>query len=419
MWKVLVRNCSKTKRSKTLFDKNRSDVVLSVLGHLNNSKRQKMKKVWIVMGILLVIVVLSTLFVLIQRAERPEGVRIGVILPLTGSLAKYGEWSKTAMEIARDEINTAGGIGGREITLILEDSRSEPREAVSAFRKLVAIHKVPVIVGLIGSSEVLACAPVANETKTVLFSTVGASPKITEAGDYVFRERISGTLEVVEIARLAYDKLGLRHMAVLYINTDYGLSYKDIFVQKFQELGGNVHLTEGFDQGETDFRTQLTKLKEIKQLDGIYLPTHITEGANILKQAKEIGLKTQFLASNAIEGPELIKIAGDAAEGVIYTAPWYDPNSPEAHVRKFDDEFFKRTRMRSEMFGAHAYDTLKITSLVIEKGGYNAESIKNELYHIRNYQGVSGVTTFDNNGDVIKPIAIKKLYKGKFVFSKD
>jgi branched-chain amino acid transport system substrate-binding protein len=364
--------------------------------------------------ILFLTIVINVL--LISCFKKTQDIKIGVILPLTGSLSKYGEWSQTAMEIAKDEINTSGGIDGKKIELIIEDSKSDPKEAVASFRKLVNIHKVPVIVGLIGSSEVLASAPVANETKTVLFSTMGASPEITEAGDYVFRERVSGTLEVVEIAKIAYNKLGLRHMAVLYINTDYGISYKDIFVQKFQELGGEIQLVESFDQGETDFRTFLSKLKGINHLDGVYLPTHITEGANILKQAKEIGLKTQFLASNAIEGPELIQIARDAAEGVIYTAPSYDPNSSDAHIRKFDDEFFKRTGLHSEMFGAHAYDALKIIAMVIEKAGYNANSIKNELYRVKNYIGVSGVTTIDVNGDVIKPIAIKKVENGKFVF---
>ena len=375
------------------------------------------RNIWIAIGIA-VIVALAIVFIVTQTKREQENIKIGAILPLTGSLAKYGEWSKIAMEIARDEINATGGINGKKLKLLIEDSRSEPKDAVAVFRKLVNIHKVPIIVGLIGSSEVLSCAPVANETKTVLFSTVGASPKITNAGDYVFRERISGTLEVEKIAKVAYNKLDLRNMAVLFINTDYGLSFKDIFVQKFQKLGGKIHLAEGFDQGETDFRTHLTKLKDIKELDGVYLPTHITEGANILKQAKEIGLKIQFLASNAIEGPELIQIAGHATEGVIYTAPWYNPNSPEAHIRRFDDEFFKRSGTHSEMFGAHAYDALKIAAFVIEKAGfnYNAESIKNGLYQVKNYPGVSGVTTFDKNGDVVKPIAIKKVENGKFVF---
>ncbi len=349
------------------------------------------------------------------KKEEKE-IKIGVILPLTGSLSKYGEWSQTAIEIARDEINSQGGIKNRKIQLLIEDSRSDPKEAVAAFTKLVNVNKVPIIIGFIGSSEALACAPIANQTKTVLFSTVAASPDLTNAGDYVFRERVSGTMEVKEIAKFAYDKLNLRNMAVLAINTDYGISYKNIFVETFENLSGKIHLTENFDQGETDFRTHLTKLKRIKKLDGVYLPTHITEGANILKQAKEIGLRTQFLASNAIEGPELFQIAGDAAEGLIITAPWYDPNSPESNIRKFDEEFYKRRGMHSEMFGAHAYDTLKITALVIQTNGYFAESIKNGLYNVKNYIGVSGITTFDNNGDVIKPIAIKKAEKGKFIF---
>ncbi|RLC61879.1 MAG: branched-chain amino acid ABC transporter substrate-binding protein, partial [Chloroflexi bacterium] len=119
------------------------------------------------------------------------------------------------------------------------------------------------------------------------------------------------------------------------------------------------------------------------------------------------------------EGPELIQIAGQAAEGLVYTAPWYDPTSPDPQVRRFDQEYMKRTGNHSEMFGAHAYDTLRITALVMDRAGYDSEAIKDALYQVKDYQGVSGTSTFDMNGDVIKPIAVKKVLQGKFVFVVD
>jgi branched-chain amino acid transport system substrate-binding protein len=347
---------------------------------------------------------------------RTEPIAIGVDLGLTGSLAKYGEWALTAMQIAADEVNRSGGIHGRRIKLLVEDSQSEPKGAVSAFRKLVDVERVPVVVGLIGSSEALACAPLANRTRTVLFSTGAASPEISMAGPFVFRNRVSGELEVRKLAEVARRGLHLSRVAILYINTDYGKSYADLFTKRFTALGGKVLLAESFQQGQTDFRTVLLKIRAAPRLDAVYLPTHITEGANILKQARELGLSVQFLASNAIEGPELIKIAGRAADGVIYTAPLYDAGSQSSAVERFDQEFKKRSGMHSEMFGAHAYDAIKILASVMRKADGNAIAVRNGLLRVKNYVGVSGVTTFDANGDVLKPIATKQVKGGRFVF---
>ena len=342
---------------------------------------------------------------------KPEGgtgsntIRIGAVLPLTGSLAPYGKWSQNAIELATDDLRRAG----QAIEVIVEDSRSSPKDAVSAFNKLQSVNKVPVIIGFIGSSEALACAPIANETRTVLFSSAAASPDLSKAGDYVFRNRVSGSLEVEALGRYARNQLKLKNVAVIFINTDYGKSYESVFREEFTRGGGTIALAEGFDQGTTDFRSQIEKLLRQPGLDGVYLPVHTKEGATFLKQAKELGLKVQFLASNAIISPDLFTIAGNAAENLVYSEQAYDSGSSNEATRKFDEAYSKRFGAHSEMFAANAYDAVRIVALAIKKGGYSADEIKQELYKIRDYPGASGQTTFDSNGDVQKPIAIKQI----------
>jgi branched-chain amino acid transport system substrate-binding protein len=342
-------------------------------------------------------------------------IRIGAVVPLTGSLAPYGEWTQNGLELARDGLNRTRGTSGQRIELLIEDSISSPKDAVSAFRKLITVDRVPVVIGFIGSSEALACAPIANETKTVLFSSGAASPDLTAAGDYVFRNRVSGTLEVNDLARYARQKLGIKTVAIVFINTDYGKSYQQLFAQEFLRLGGKVLHMDGFDQGETDFRSQIAKLKRIAGLQAVYLPVHTKEGASFLKQSREMGLKLQFLASNAIVSPDLFTIAGDAAQGLIYSEPAYDPQAMDEPTRLFEELYARRFGVHSEMFAANAYDALRIVVLAIDRGGYNSEGIKSQLYKVKDFQGVSGNTTLDKNGDVRKPIAIRQVRGRDFI----
>jgi branched-chain amino acid transport system substrate-binding protein len=345
-----------------------------------------------------------------ERAKRP--VNIGVDLELSGPLAQYGKWSKQAMEIALDDVNAAGGIRGRRVELLIEDNQSTPNGAVAAFNKLVTVHKVPVIIGFIGSSQAMACAPIAERTKTVLFSTAAATPALTQAGDYVFRCRVNGVLEVSEMARFAYRELGIRTLGIIHVNTDYGTSYRDILVREFERLGGKVVDVEAYNQGATDVRSQLAKLNNAHP-QAVYMVGHITECGYVLKQARELGVHTRWLSANAIEGPQVVQIAGRAANGVIYSAPRYDPSDRQA--RHFDQEYYRRFGEHSEMFGAHAYDAVMLAAKAIQEGGYTADGIRAALHRVRDYAGVSGETTFDRNGDVVKPIWFKTIRNGRFV----
>lgn len=163
--------------------------------------------------------------------------------------------------------------------------------------------------------------------KVVLFSAGATSHLITRAGDYIFRNRLSGDAEVKAMADFAINKLNIKKIAVLYVNTDYGVGNKDIFMKEYKTKGGNVLFSEGFEQGETDFRSHLTKIKRAR-VEAVYI-IGVGENGYILKQAKEMGLKVQFLSTVGIEGPDVWKIAGESANGVIYMVQNFDPESSQ------------------------------------------------------------------------------------------
>lgn len=341
-------------------------------------------------------------------------INVGVISSLTGTVAPYGTRALEGIQLATDEINQSGGINGYKINLLIEDDKSSSSDAVSAFNKLADMDKVPVIIGPVGSSQAMACAPIANEKRIVEFSPAAATPLYTNTGDYTFRNRASATLEVEVMADIAYSNLGLRRIAILYINNDVGVGFYPVFKTKFESEGGTIVGMESFEQGSTDMRSQLVKIRSLNP-DGIYLLGHVTESGYVLKQAKELGIRSRFIGHLALEGPDLFKIAGDAANGVIYTATGYDPNSIDPKVREFENRYKSKFNKDGEVFAATAYDAVYILKKAIEDGGYTADGIKNSLYKIRDFPGITGLTTFDKNGDVMKPVSVKIVEDQKFM----
>ncbi len=371
-----------------------------------------MKKLWIGIGIAGV-VALAIMLTLTRTKEELKEIKVGAICPLTGDAAVYGQWFKNGIDLALEEINSQGGIKNRKLIVIYEDSRADPKEGISAVQKLITVHNVSAIIGAMASSVTLAIAPIAEKNKVVLLSPASSAPKITYAGDYVFRNWSSDVFEGKIMVDFAYEKLDIKRVAVLYINNEYGVGIKDVFETYFRKRGGMVVNSESYEQGATDFRTQLTKIKS-KQPEAIYLPTMAKEAGQILRQAQEIGVQAQFLSIMGVEAPIVLKVAGKAAEGVIYSYPGFDPESPSEIVQRFQAKYMAKYGEKAEAFAAHSYDALKIIASAIEKADCNADGIKNVLYEIKDFPGVTGQTTFDENGDVIKPVMIKVIKDGKF-----
>jgi branched-chain amino acid transport system substrate-binding protein len=364
-----------------------------------------MRKLWIGIGI---IVVLGLIIVamLAQEEEMLDEIKIGVLTSLTGQSGRYGESALNGIQIAVEEINNAGGIESKQIRLIIEDDGSDTTRAVTAFKKLAELGDVPIIIGPISSSASMSCSPAANELKVVLFSPSAATPAFTSPDDYTFRNRVSAEFEIQE--------LGLRNTGILYVNNDYGLGNKLYFESAFQELGGKILISETFDEGATDLRTQLSKIKD-KAIDGIFIVGQGSEGGYALRQARELGVRTQFLSTITIQRTDVLDTARGAANGVIYALPTYDPQVFK-EAEAFENKYKQRYERTSDLFSGNGYDAVHIVAEAIKLGEYSADGIKNALFTIKDFPGVTGNTSFDENGDVLKPVSIKKIQDGHFVY---
>jgi branched-chain amino acid transport system substrate-binding protein len=370
-----------------------------------------MKRKWIAI-VVIIIAALVIMLVVMQTEQRQGEIKVGAILTLSGDAAGYGQSAKDAIELGIKEINDGNSLAGLNISLIYEDDQLDPKTGVSAFRKLVEVNRVSAVIGPLTSSVALAIAPVANEKKIVLLSPSASSPSITEAGDYIFRNVASDEFESRVMAQYAYDSLKLRKIGIIHINNDFGVGYRDFFTKYFRDKGGEISATEVYEQGSSDFRTQLTKLKA-SSAEAIYVIGY-KEMGKVLRQAQELGIDAQFLSYSAIEDPDIISQAGNSADGVIYSRQSFDPNDPAGIVRKFSTSFRKVYNRSPDAYAALSYDSIMIMANAIANGGPTSEGIKRALYDTQDFPGVTGKTSFDTNGDVTKSISIKQIQNGTF-----
>lgn len=372
-----------------------------------------MNKIIKIIGGIVIIIIITVLVVVFSEQEKEkETINIGVILPLTGKVAKWGQWAKNGIDLAVEEINSLRNYP-YHLNVVYEDNLSTSKDGISAFQKLVYSHNPSIIVGPITSQITLSVAPVAEENKVVLLSPGASADAIRYAGDYIFRLRETSMVHGHAMADYV-DKLGTEKVGVLYVNAENGVGYAEAFKQRFEELGGIIDFYEAFNEEDTDFRTHLVKVKN-KNIEVLYVPGLASEIGQILKQAKELDLGIQFLSSTGAENPKLIEIAGDAAEDLVYTYPAFDPDSSDLNVQKFVTKYSEKYGDKPEATGANSYDSIKILAEIFKKYGFESDQIKQGLYNTKDYEGVSGTLSFDEYGDVIKSVMLKTVKNGEFV----
>ncbi|MRR17344.1 MAG: hypothetical protein EG826_12900 [Deltaproteobacteria bacterium] len=329
----------------------------------------------------------------IPVARADESIRIGAALALSGSLAVYGEGLKKCIDLAVLEINDRGGIKGQKIEIVYEDNKSTPEDSVRAVRKLITVDKVPVIFGPAGSGSFMAAAPVAQENKVVLLSAQGAAVGLTGAGDYIFRVFPSDTLQGPRLAKLTFG-MGFKKVPVMYVNNEWGRGLKDAFVNAYKKMGGTVTDSIACDEKKADYHAELLRAGKGSPPAIVNL-TYITEGAVQFKQAQASCIKTQWLCGSAARAPQMVELAGAAAEGVMGTYPAVLRNTKP--YRAFAEAYKKKYGAdKIPIFGEYNYDMVYLTVRAIEKGGYTAGGIRRALPGAAlGYRGVTGDKTFD------------------------
>jgi len=333
--------------------------------------------------------------------NKKNEITIGAILPLTGDAAQWGIPPQKAALLAVEEINANGGINGKKIKLVIEDSQCDPSKGVAGINKLLSINKPIAIVGAVCSSVTLAIAPIAEKNKIVLISPASTNPQITNAGDYIFRVIPSDELRGKVFAEYVYSQ-SLKNGAILYINNDGGKGNEETFKKYFELNGGKISIDESYMPQAQSVKTQLTKIREVNS-EFLMVVSYPNDAVMVLKDISEIKFnKPLFFQTEALDDPTVLKNAGETAENVVFITYAEADNGVS---KNFKLAYKSKYNTEPELFAAEAYDAIYLISKAIKEG----IDIKEYLYSIKNYSGASGTLTFDINGDVIKPLAIKQV----------
>ena len=339
-------------------------------------------------------------------------VKIGGVLPLTGVSNSYGQFNREGIDLALEQVNSAGGINGKPLEVIYEDSQSRQNTAVTALQKIIEMNNVPMVLVGASSPETLAQAPIAEEKQTVLLALGSAAEKIRYSGDYIFRLKVSVDEEIRTLMQFVRENLKAQSIYILYVENDYGESVREFSEKNFIEMNGTIKGQEGFIIDELDYRTYLIKLKNANP-DVIVLAGWPRNLGQIMKQAKELGINANFVAPGGAISPEIIEIAKNSSNGLIYTTE-FDLDSKRITVQDFRMKYKIKYNKEPELFSAMGYDAIYILADIL-KICKDSDCIKKKLYQVSEFEGVSGIITFDKYGDVSKPLIFMEIRNETFI----
>ncbi len=377
-----------------------------------------MKNKYMLIIIALVLIAIVVYYFLI-RGHTNDDLRteflIGCSTPLTGDGANYGRSVKEGVDLAVEQINQTHFLE-KPLRIVYADDKMSPKDGVNAVNKLITVDKVPLIIGPFGSSIVLATAPIAEKSKTILISASATADDIKNAGDYIFRITPKNSKQGSDIAEFCINILNSKKAAILFQNNDYGITLKDAFEKKYTSLGGSITGQQGVILNTIDLKTQLLKIKQGNP-DVVFFPLHYQESGRMLKQAKEIGLNAYFISADGAMTEDMLNIAGTAAEGTFYSTLALGFGEADTKIEDFNREFNSKYHKAPDIYNAYYYEVTWLVANAIKTVGYNTDRIRDYFYSLKEdncFNGITGKTCFDEFGEVNKPFYIYKVVNGNY-----
>lgn len=347
-----------------------------------------------------------------------DTIKVGVYGDLTGQTSSFGQSTINGIRLAVDEINAAGGVNGKKITLISEDDQGRPEQAKTVMSKLINQDKVQAVLGEVASSNSLAAAPVAQEARIPMITPSSTNPKVTEVGDYISRVCFIDPFQGSVMAKFAANTLKAKTAAIIGdVQSDYSKGLTEFFTKEFTKLGGKVVAEQKYAQTDPDFKAQLTAIRNTNP-DVIYIPGYYGQVAIIAKQARELGMNMPLLGGDGWDSPELWKLGGDALKNA-YISNHYSAENPAPEIQNFVKAYQAKYNVVPDALAALAYDAAKVLADAIKRaGGTDSAKLRDAINATKDFKGVTGSITLDANRNAIKPAVILELNPSasKFVF---
>jgi branched-chain amino acid transport system substrate-binding protein len=371
-------------------------------------------------SLLLVLAVFSSLT--LSCTTQPENtdravIRIGFFGDLSGPTVNFGQSAMKGVQMAADEINQAGGVNGRQLEIVIEDDKGSPEAASQVAGKLIARNKVVAIIAAGASGNSLAAAPVAQSAQVPLIAPSSTNAEVTRAGKYIFRACFLDAFQGEVMAKFAANTLKAKKAAIMLdFNSPYSRGLTDFFELSFAKLDGQIVAKKSYVQGDPDYRGQLSAIKAANP-DVIYIPGYYGDVALIARQARQIGLTVPLLGADGWDAPELWELGGPALNN-SYISNHYSADDPSKTIQQFVHAYRQRNgNLTPDAHAALAYDALRFLVEAIRRAGTtDGQKLRDALAETKNFAGVTGIISMDQDRNAVKPAVILKLENTRYIY---
>lgn len=356
------------------------------------------------------------------RAADPEPIKVGVLLPLTGGVAGYGQMALEGMKLAQA---MERGAMGRPIEFFIVDNKGDTTESTNGATRLIQKEGVAAILGTATSSPAMTAGDIAEMSKIPMISPTATNPMVTQGKHYVFRVCFLDSVQGFAAAEYLYKVMGKQKAAVLIdVSQDYAVGLAGYFMNEYRKLGGKIVTVAKFNRDAQDFTAQLSSIKR-SGAEVLYLPNYYTEDALVARQAKEMGVDIPIFSGDGAHAPELLQIGGPAVEGLMFTALFNPVAAPNQRAKEFFQRF-KKARAEGKITddvtafhvqGADAYFVLR--DAIERAGSTDSAKLRQAIIDPAGFEAVTGKFAIGADGNAIKDVAVLKVKDGKFTYVTD
>ena len=342
-----------------------------------------------------------------------DTIHIALTAPITGDYSEYGKNFQRSVEMGIEFINAEGGVLGKELVLSVGDSKGDPKESATLAQKWTSDPTIVAEIGDFTSTCCMASQPIYDQAQMVQLSPTASHTDYAKGSEWSFGIVGTQAAEGPFMADFAYNELGLRTIAVININNDWGVDTQKYFSDAFEALGGEIVAKEAYFDGEKDFTAVLTKLKASNP-DALFMAAMYNDGALISKQRAKLGWDVTVVGPSSLYSEQLLNLGGDAVEG-IYTNVSFFTDDPNPAVQAYVTEFESRYGLKPNFHAALAFDAINLLAAAIEKAGTTDRTvIKETLAGTKDFDALTGSITFTPVGDAVKQYTRVWIKDGKF-----
>lgn len=364
------------------------------------------KKTFITLGM---ITVMTIVIFSCVNSKKSDEIKIGAILPLTGDAATYGKSLQNGLQVALDEYNSKQE---KKISIVFEDSKAEPKLAVNAINKLIGTDKIQYVIGDMFTNTTLAIAPIAQQNKILLLSPTGSSNEISKVGDYVFRIYPSEIEEGNALGDFFNEKFYGQKAFIVCANED---AMKNVALTIKKKLGTTIR-EEDYNTNSNSFIPVITKIPS--DIDVVFALGYMPDISLFVRQSQELKRGYVVIGLSTLYDNNFIKLIIDSSIEVFLTASSFSPNSTDGHTQQFVELYHNRYKEQPNVWAGYGYDAFNILAQSISEANAKGKNITTVLENLKDYKGVTGLTTINKDHSINKTFDILQIKDGKFTIAK-